>query len=470
MAFLTTRQIYTYRDSIYLLSDANTWEEAQAEAESFGGNLVTINDDAEQTFLAGLFAGQNLWTGYSDAAVEGDFEWAEGDSSAYTHWAVGQPNNFRDEDFVSLDRNGSWNDVGGTAQIQGIIEIKNPTTPILVVSDLSIIEPSAGSKQAVFSVRRYGNSNGTTTVNYGTADDTAVSGTNYTATSGTLTFAPGETEKTISVAINADADVTSGETFFLNLSIPINAILGDNQAKATILETADAITFGNSTYVLTNPGNWGEAQEQARAFGGNLVTINSAEEQTFLAGGYAGQNLWIGYSDAGKEYDPTTQEGFEWVSGTSAYTNWAAGNPNDFRGEDFVILGGNGNWNDVAGTGRARGIVEIPGALPGPIGDLTSKQIYTYGDSIYFLSDVNNWGLAQNQAQRFQGNLVTINDGAEQTFLAGLFAGQNLWTGYSDAGVEGEFQWVDGDSSTYTHWGPSAPNNFREEDFVILGG
>ena len=229
-----------------------------------------------------------------------------------------------------------------------------------MIENLGIVEPANGTRQAVFSVRRYGNSTGSASVRYSTADDTAIAGTNYTATSGTLSFAPGETEKTISVAISADTDAISGETFFLNLDTPTNALLGRNQVTATIREGSETITFGDSTYLLTNPGNWGEAQEQARAFGGNLVTINSAEEQAFLAEAYAGQNLWIGYSDAGKEYDPITQDGFEWISGTSAYTNWQAGQPNNFREEDFVILGGNGNWNDVSGTGNARGIIEIP--------------------------------------------------------------------------------------------------------------
>ncbi|MEO0868154.1 MAG: lectin-like protein, partial [Cyanobacteria bacterium J06642_11] len=469
MANLETRRIYTDGDSIYLLSEAATWSEAQAEAQSFGGNLVTINDGVEQTLLAGLFAGQNLWIGYSDAGVEGTFQWADGDNSTYTNWGPGAPNNFRNEDFAILTSNGNWNDVAGTGNARGIIEIKNPTTPIVTVSDLSIIEPANGSTQAMFTVRRYGNSSESTTVNYSTADDTAISGTNYIATNGTLTFNPGETEKTISVTINADADVTSGETFFLNLDTPTNGVLGDNQAKATIREITDATTFGGSTYILTNPGNWGEAQEQAKAFGGNLVTINSAEEQTFLAGTYAGQNLWIGYSDAGQEYNDTSGDGFEWISGNSAYTNWANGQPNNFREQDFTILSANGNWDDVAGTGNARGIVEIPGTLSQPISDLTTQQIYTYGDSIYLLSDAGNWGQAQAQAQTFQGNLVTVNDGAEQTFLAGLFAGQNLWLGYSDAGVEGDFQWIDGDSSTYTHWANGQPNNFREQDFAILG-
>ena len=109
-------------------------------------------------------------------------------------------------------------------------------------------------------MRRYGNSTGSASVRYSTADDTAIAGTNYTATSGTLTFAPGETQKTIRVTINADTDAVSGETFFLNLSTPNNAVLGRNQAKATIREGLETITFGDSTYLLTNPGNWGEAR------------------------------------------------------------------------------------------------------------------------------------------------------------------------------------------------------------------
>ena len=86
-----------------------------------------------------------------------------------------------------------------------------------------------------------------------------------------------------------------------------------------------------------------------------------------------------------------------------------------------------------------------------PIPDLTSRQIYTWGDSIYLLSNEGNWGETQAEAQAFQGDLVTINDGAEQTFLAGLFGNQNLWMGYADAGVEGRFQWISGESSAYTN-------------------
>ena len=86
---------------------------------------------------------------------------------------------------------------------------------------------------------------GTVTVDYATVDGTAVAGTDYTATSGTLTFAPGEREKkTALVPIADDGEEDSGETFRLVLSNPAGrdanngaAVLGDAEAVATILNS-----------------------------------------------------------------------------------------------------------------------------------------------------------------------------------------------------------------------------------------
>ena len=86
---------------------------------------------------------------------------------------------------------------------------------------------------------------GTVTVNYATSDDTAVAPADYTATNGTLTFAPGETRKsTALVPIVDDNEADSGETFRLVLSNPTGsdanngaAVLGDAEAVATILNS-----------------------------------------------------------------------------------------------------------------------------------------------------------------------------------------------------------------------------------------
>ena len=81
---------------------------------------------------------------------------------------------------------------------------------------------------------------GTVTVDYATADGTATAGADYTATSGKLTFDPGETEKTVNVPVLDDAHDDTGETLTLTLSNASGARIRDGEATGTI-ENSDAI-------------------------------------------------------------------------------------------------------------------------------------------------------------------------------------------------------------------------------------
>ena len=83
---------------------------------------------------------------------------------------------------------------------------------------------------------------GTVTVQYATSDGTATAGEDYTTTTGTLTFAPNETAKTVSVPIIDDTEEDSGETVTLTLSNPTGAVLGDAEATGTILNTETSTT------------------------------------------------------------------------------------------------------------------------------------------------------------------------------------------------------------------------------------
>jgi hypothetical protein len=82
------------------------------------------------------------------------------------------------------------------------------------------------------------------TVNYATADGSAVAGTDYVATSGTLSFAAGETSQSVSVTVNG-LPGPEGKTFFLNLSGPANASVGDGQGQATLT------SIGRDFYTVT---------------------------------------------------------------------------------------------------------------------------------------------------------------------------------------------------------------------------
>ena len=78
------------------------------------------------------------------------------------------------------------------------------------------------------------------TVHYATADGSATAPADYTSTSSTLTFEPGQTSKTVEVPIADDDEEDSGETFTLVLSDPSGAVLADAEATGTIRNTEAA--------------------------------------------------------------------------------------------------------------------------------------------------------------------------------------------------------------------------------------
>ena len=87
---------------------------------------------------------------------------------------------------------------------------------------------------APFTVSLSRQSSAAVTVAYETSDWTATAGSDYTAASGTLTFAPGETRKTIAVPVLADDEEEGDEIFTVRLSDARNAALADHEGTGTI--------------------------------------------------------------------------------------------------------------------------------------------------------------------------------------------------------------------------------------------
>ncbi|NCR78384.1 MAG: hypothetical protein GPI92_24060, partial [Microcystis aeruginosa K13-06] len=109
----------------------------------------------------------------------------------------------------------------------------------LTINDVTVTEGNSGTTNAVFTVSLSSAASTVVSVDYATANGTATAGTDYTAIPPTtLTFNPGETSKTITVAVNGDNQVELNETFFLNLSNlqtnGSNVTLADNQGQGTI--------------------------------------------------------------------------------------------------------------------------------------------------------------------------------------------------------------------------------------------
>ncbi|MDB6174135.1 MAG: Na-Ca exchanger/integrin-beta4 [Chthoniobacteraceae bacterium] len=120
--------------------------------------------------------------------------------------------------------------------VSGGIAIAAPRA--LTVSDASVLEGGNHLEETVsfmrFVVRLSEPSDAPVSVAYSTADDTANAASDYSALSGTLVFAPGETQKLLDVAITADRLHELSETFFLNVMNASGAAIADGQGVGTI--------------------------------------------------------------------------------------------------------------------------------------------------------------------------------------------------------------------------------------------
>lgn len=116
----------------------------------------------------------------------------------------------------------------------------------------------------IFTVTRGGNTTGVTTVQYATSDGTAIANSDYTAASGTLTFAAGETSKTVSVTTLDNSAFEGAETLTVTLSgasggamistaSAVGSIL-DYDIELSIAAPASAVEGSALTFEITRTG------------------------------------------------------------------------------------------------------------------------------------------------------------------------------------------------------------------------
>jgi large repetitive protein len=109
--------------------------------------------------------------------------------------------------------------------------------PRVSINDLGKSEGSGKTNTFSFTVSLSAAYDQAVTVNYATAGGTATAGTDFQSKSGSLTFAPGETFRTITVVVNGDKQAESNETFFVNLlGASSNAFILDAQGVGTIFD------------------------------------------------------------------------------------------------------------------------------------------------------------------------------------------------------------------------------------------
>ncbi|MCI0640779.1 MAG: S8 family serine peptidase [Gemmataceae bacterium] len=108
-------------------------------------------------------------------------------------------------------------------------------TPTLSISDVSLTEGNSGTKEFVFTVTLSTPATQTVTVDYTTGGSDASSENDYVAQSGTLTFAQGQSSKTIVILVNSDTYQEMDEKFYVHLDNAVNATIDDGEGEGLIL-------------------------------------------------------------------------------------------------------------------------------------------------------------------------------------------------------------------------------------------
>ncbi len=162
--------------------------------------------------------------------------------------------------------------------------IDNEIPPVGVsISDVAIVEGNAGTVNATFTVTLEEASESQVSVDFAISNGTATAGSDYTAGTGTVTFAIGETTKTITVPITGDTDFEANETFNVTLSGGIGVLIQDGTGVGTITndDQAPLISIADTT---VNEGH--------------NVTLNATFTVTLSAA--AGVQINVNYATAGQ--------------------------------------------------------------------------------------------------------------------------------------------------------------------------
>jgi subtilisin-like proprotein convertase family protein len=327
---------------------------------------------------------------------------------------------------------------------------------LLSINDITVNE-SDGS--ATFTVSMNGVSKNTVTLNYSTADGTALAGSDYTASSGTVTIPAGSTSATITVPLINDSVAENCEEFYVNLSGASNVVITDTQGKA-VIEDDDSGGGLSTTPSWSYTGSGGEWAGVSAAFG----DFNGDGKDDLLVGadGYnngAGRVLVYKGSDTGLSATATS------INGDQASAHF---------GHAVAAVNVNGDAYDDA----------LISAHAYDNGELNEGRVYLYYGSNSGLNATPGWTGESNAASALFGFALANagdvdNDGFEDFLVgapnySGAFSNQGAaYVYYGSASGPGATPWkAEGDLFiAWLGWSVAGAGDVNKDGYadVIIG-
>ncbi|XP_047445681.1 macrophage mannose receptor 1-like isoform X2 [Mugil cephalus] len=465
----------------HLNRNLQTWLNAQTECRKEGGELVSIRNVEDQSFVIsqlGYGATDELWIGLNDRNMEGLFDWSDHSTVSFTSWEYGKPTvSTENEDCVLIrGQNGNWAD-RACDEKHGFICMKQSSTDSTVDEVTEDIGCKAGWKRH----GSYCYFVGTETKTFDEAKADCESSSSYLVdvSNGVdnaflVSLVGWRPEKHFWLGLSNQKNVdvfvwtnTDSVTFtHWNAQMPgyergcvamtsgIFAGLWDvlpctNREKYICKYLADGATVTVPPPTVTPPQcadgwnrvgtrnvcvkfftgprsfekTWFEARDYCREIGGDLLSIHNAHELNVGRGGKG----WIGL------HVPDSNSGYVWSDGTPLnFQHWQNGEPNNFMNSEscaeFVIHNQDedGSWNDVHCESYNDWLCQIrAGDTPKQPPNNTATDFNTtsdgwlvWGGNQYFINKMSKpMEEARHFCQQRHGELATVNSKKENIFL-----------------------------------------------------
>ncbi len=322
----------------------------------------------------------------------------------YTNWAASraQPSNSSHPDdgrtqnhawihpHFSGEWDDYWNDIQGGLGLLPTSGIAEIPLSYFSISDATFREGKGGD----VTITRTGGTTTSQKLKIVSSDGSAtLSNDDYAQANKTVTFAAGETSKTINISTTADLNVENDESFTLTMtaegSDEVPPQITDGLATVTI--KADDFKRDNSLYTIVDGKTWNEVQTEAEKLGGHLATVRNSSENSFLSskfkdlaktsdpnwGGRDRSETWIGLHFK-------NNNGFVWDDGTDLNGDYFPHSNtigHDSPIPNLIPTGGGAFYlilEDPSGHAQRHGGLEK--WLQGPI---NPHQHYGLADSVY---------------------------------------------------------------------------------------
>ena len=356
--FLTDTVINPINGRRYRLVSPKPFLETLVFLNASEHGLVMLTDGADNHWVTQNMASNipglafpSARIGLNDVAQEGNHIWTSGLLSLYLNWALGEPNNAKNEDSAEIfGATGLWNDIPVGKLVPGIGQ------------EFASFVWSCGQGGSCFETHGPGCSDESCCHEVCVTDPSCCSSA-------------------------WDAECVA---------------LAQMWCSATTIGAPIPNPATRHKYVVLSGGSWTQAQKVAHSLGGHLAVINSAAENEWIRLNTIAipgnpQQLYIGL------HDQAIENKFQWLNHEPVeYTNWGTGEPNNSNEEDFAIMNSNGKWNDLDSTFIVSAIVEIPCA-----GDLDGDGTVGGADLAVLLG---SWGSATSAADLNSDSKVDAAD------------------------------------------------------------